>query len=147
MMRSKEKRILDKLHSLADKKEPYNTRELNFVKKHNNKSRYQILYGFYRGQSKRPIGYVIDESCKSPRRSMFFNSFEVFLRRPPNEIEWHEICQNYRCSNRRFTIHWYSSIKALEVDDLKYEISTPETFIEECLKRGFKNGHQSKLQF
>lgn len=142
-----EKRISDKLDELYNKPKTYqyNLRELNFIKKHNKRHNYDCYYVIYKKESKKPIGFVIDSFYNAPRPSGVMNSWEIIAKRSISDLEWEEECQNFGCNNRRFKVYWYKSITALIQDDLKYGIHTPKIFVDECVKRGFNNGFQTKL--
>lgn len=146
-MKSVQKRIRDKLDELYSKPKSYkfNLRELNFIKKHHRRGDYECLYVIYKKESKHPIGFIIDGIAQSTRRSGVMNNWDIISKRSISDLEWEEVCQNLGCNNRRFQVFWYNSITALIYDDFKYGLNTPKIVIDECLKRGFNNGYQTKL--
>ena len=105
-------------------------------------------YAFYRKESRIgcQIAFFIDQTPYATRRSMIENSFEFFTTRPLSKVELEEWEGNRECWNKRFVTWYYKDIEFLINEDAKYNVKTPQVFIDECRKRGYKR-QQLQLEF
>lgn len=141
------KKILDLYSKPASYK--FSDRELKFIKRHEPKHKFLIRYCFYRGKSKDNlyIGFVIDMIPNGPMNKGYSNKLECFCTRKISDIEYQEAIENFGTWNRRFRIWWYRDIEQLQLEDQKYNIETPEEFVNECIKRGYYGNYQMKIEF
>lgn len=134
--------VLEEIERLYNSKGAFNKKELDFLFTNLNRSKYQIVYCWYRSEkSTKRLGYVIDSAKDSPRRSMFFNTIEVITKRDPNDLEFLDICKNFGSGNRRFTCFWYDNINKLFQDDLKNGVD-PDIKIYKFIK--YKLGSETR---
>lgn len=129
----------------------FNPLELNVIREELKKERsgYVIKYAFYRKHSSKGayVAFIIDQSANAVRKSGVENNWEVFSKRPISDIEFEEMVENYGCNIQRFKVWYYRDIEALIQDDLKYNIITPERFVDECRKRGYSGSFQTEFNF
>lgn len=123
--------------------------EIKFIKKHVKKSSYVVRYAFYNKHSSRDkyIIFIIDGDRSASRRSGVENNWEYHSERELTDIEFLEIIQNFGCNKRRFQVWNYAKIEQLMADDLKYNIETPQGFVNEARKRGYYGNYQTKINF
>lgn len=121
----------------------FNHEELNLIREYMNTKRkdYRVKYGFYEKTLKNlPIIFIIDSAVHSPRKSGVENKWKIICDRPIFDIEFEEVIENFGTNKRRFQVWYYRDIETLIEDDKKYELQTPEKFIQECrLKQYCKN--------
>ena len=132
---------MEKLQELFSKPTTYkfNKEELDFIKTKIVREHYLIKYAFYRKVSSKKcyVTFIIDSYHCSPRRSGVENNWEIICTRPISDIEFDEIIENFGCNIKRFQVFNYKTIEFLIMEDLKYNIQTPQKFIDECMKRGY----------
>lgn len=114
---------------------------IRYFKSRNN--RYRVKYAFYRKDSSKGlyITFLYDLMNDSVRRSGVENYWEVFSQRAFTDLEYLEFAQNFGSQHNRFKVYYYQIIECLIFDDSKYNISTPEAFIQEAIKRGYTNSN------
>lgn len=119
----------------------FNPIELIVIREELQRERHEYVakYGFYKKKSSRNayIVFIIDLAAHSPRKSGVENNWEIICKRPICDIEFEEFVENYGCDTRRFKVWHYRDIEHLIEEDWKYELQTPEVFINECKKRGY----------
>lgn len=145
-------RIRTILDNLYDKPISYKftTKELNFMKKHLDTSKWKVLYCLYTNKSNKGcyVGFVIDYMSHNPRdRKAEHYSMNVICSRNLNEQELMWEYKNYGTKKRRFHCFWVNSILWVQEMDAVYGIQTPQEFIDICNEKGYNNGLQKQLIF
>lgn len=129
----------------------FSDEELAFIKKYVSKKRKSFVckYAFYKGVSKRScqIAFIIDQTDNAVRRSGVENKWEIICTRPISNIEFEELCQNFGCHRQRFIVWYYNDINYLINEDLKYDVTTPQKFVDRCIEKGYIKNYQTKLSF
>jgi alpha-D-ribose 1-methylphosphonate 5-phosphate C-P lyase len=90
------------------------------------------------------VGFMIDQMPNRVRKTAVDNSTDVICERKLCKMELLELAQNYGRNSRIVTIYNYDSVESLILEDLKYNIDTPEEFKKACRIRGFSD---SKFKF
>ncbi|MDE3744010.1 hypothetical protein [Maribacter polysaccharolyticus] len=126
----------------------FNAEEIAFIKKHLRKSSFKAKYAIYKPESHKGIyiGFFIDCIPNSVRRSGIENSWDFLYERDITNIEYQELIENFGCDNRRFIVYQYRHIEQLVLDDLKYNVKTPDGFIKRCKELGYTGDFQLSLQ-
>lgn len=121
--------------------------ELKLVRKHVKREDMKVLYCLYNRPSYKNtyIGYFIDQ-IPVGRRSALFNIWDVITERPLAIEEYNEVTANYGCNHKRFIVYMYRDIEALIVDDLKYGVTTPQSFVDLCRQKGYSGQYQMQLE-
>jgi len=111
---------------------------VNHLKK--NKHNYRGRYAFYRSNSVNnfKLVFIIDQCFNSMRRSGVENHWEFVCDRPLTNLELTELAQNFGCHNKRFIVYYYKDIDFMIEEDLKYNVETPTSFVNESISRGYK---------
>ncbi len=124
--------------------------EIEFIKT-NGLNRVEINYGIWRQDRKngKYIVFLVDFESSSIKRSAIFKSVEIISTRKPSPIEMQEFAENFgfRCNNRKFKGWNYKNIEQLIADDQKYNLKTPQKFVDECMMRNLSGSYQSQLSF
>jgi len=111
----------------------FNKEEIELIKEHMPKTKYTIKYCIWKQHrmNGKYILFVI-ENCSSTRKSAFEHSIEVICTREITDIEYQEEIENMGCNNRRFEAWSYATIDQLIEADKRYQVKTPQIFIDRC---------------
>ena len=137
-------------YSLWNKIEEYTAEEFKFLKKQIKSKNYKVSYGFYNKVSakKKQIAVVFDTMPFQMRRTGVENNWEIFATRTITDYEIEEYINEYfRNSFKRFLVFYYSNVDRLIHDDEKLMAITPDSFIDQCRKKGYSGTFQLKLEY
>lgn len=132
------------LYDLAAKpiKEQFTKEEMDFIKTKVKKGSYEVYYAIYSKESKKGknIAFIIDSDPRRKRRSSSLNIFDIICRRQLCDIEYDEKIANWGSNNRTMEIWYYKTIEKLIEADSRYELETPQKFIDHCKSLGYSDG-------
>ena len=127
----------------------FSDKELKFIKSRVPKYSMKVKYCIYRMKSEHNtyIGFIIDQDPGAWRKSAYMNQWEIIAERPLTGIEYNEVIQNFGTHHRRFIVWKYRIIEELIHEDDKYNVKTPEKFIQTCRERGYFGNYQTQIKF
>lgn len=127
----------------------FNQEELKSIKEHIRKNSYKAKYAIYKPVSSKDIyiGFFIDSEPYSVRKSGIENNWNFICERDITNIEYQELIANFGTNKRRFIVYQYKYIEQLIMDDNKYNIRTPEIFVEKCICLGYTGDVQLSMNF
>lgn len=123
--------------------------EIHFLKKEIPKNRWRCYYAIWRQERKNDkyIALLIDFDAGCRRRAAIFRSIDIISERELTDIEYHEQILNFGGSSRRLKVWNYNNVSQLITDDQKYNIETPQKFIDEVKKRKVETNFQTQIEF
>jgi hypothetical protein len=123
--------------------------EKKFIRSKIKKNSYRAHYAIYKKESPKgcQLAWILDSDPAQQRKSGYLVQYEVITSREINNKEYDEIIENWGCNNRRFREYIYNNVDEMIYEDQKYNIETPEKFIEECRRRGYSGDYQTKILF
>jgi hypothetical protein len=129
--------LLDLYGKPIDKR--FTEEEIDFIKTKIPQGAYEIFYFFYKKQSRLNayIGYGIDQSPRTMRRTPAINSWEIISRRKLNNMEYQEAIENYGTRNRRFIVWYFKTIEDLIQWDAEFNEKTPKEFVKMAIEKGW----------
>lgn len=128
--------------------EDFTEDEIKFLIKYIKEKKFKVKYGFYTKKSSvgKQIALIYDFIPNQPRKTGSENNWEIVTER---EMSFREIKEHitfyYRSTYKRFLVFYYKGIEKLIFDDKRLESETPQSFINECHKRGYSNSFQLKF--
>lgn len=135
---------------LWNKKEDFSFDEFVFLKKYIKNKNFKVSYGFYNkiSSKKTQIAIIFDLMPSQMRRTGVENNWEIISIRKMTDKEIEEFINFYfRNSFKRFLVFYYSNVDKLIYDDKRLGTATPESFIEQCRKKGYSGTFQLKLDY
>lgn len=113
--------------------------EKQFLKKHVPKKKYLAKYCIWKQHRHNGayILFIIDKFPNKVRRTAMDNSIEVLETRQLTDEEYNEQIENYGCASRIYECYDYKDIEWLIHEDSLMGAVTPQSFINECKKRGY----------
>ena len=113
--------------------------EKSFLKKHISRKKFLVKYCIWK-QNRINGAYIlliIDKFPNKVRRTAMDNSIEVIETRALTDAEYDEQIENYGCASRIYECYDYRDIEWLIYEDTMMGAITPQSFINECRKRGY----------
>lgn len=118
--------------------EKFTDEEISFIKKYVKKSDYKVFYCLRKKSNKDLyVAFIIDSAWSKGRRTLAWNSYDKICERELTNVEYHEIIENYGSNNRVLEVFYYKSVEYLVDADLRYNVNTPEEYIEKCREMGY----------
>jgi hypothetical protein len=113
--------------------------EISFLKKNISRKKFLVKYCIWK-QNRINGAYIlliIDKFPNKVRRTAMDNSIEVIETRALTDAEYDEQIENYGCASRIYECYDYRDIEWLIHEDTMMGAITPQSFIQECRKRGY----------
>jgi hypothetical protein len=138
------------LYQLWNKQDDFTKEEIQLIFKELKSKKIKVKYCFYQKESaqKKQLAVIYDLIPNQSRRTGVENNWEVISTRLISDLELIDYIKNYfQSSYKRFLVFYYENIDKIIYLDKKFNVNTPENFIDESLKRDFKGSFQIKMTF
>jgi hypothetical protein len=138
------------IYQLWDNQENLTEEQIQLVFKELKSKKIKVKYCFYQKEStqNKQLAVVYDLIPNQSRRTGVENNWEVISTRLISDSELIDYVKNYfQSSYKRFLVFYYENIDKIIYLDKKFNVNTPESFIDESLKRGYKGNFQIKMTF
>jgi hypothetical protein len=138
------------LYQLWDSQENLTEEQIQLVFKELKSKKIKVKYCFYQKESaqNKQLAVVYDLIPNQSRRTGVENNWEVISTRLISDSELLDYVKNYfQSSHKRFLVFYYENIDKIIYLDKKFNVNTPESFVDESLKRGYKGNFQIKMTF